>query len=88
MESMTGKFSYRVVLVLFSFWPCFLLNMVVGGLTVTNDGGAGHLLLRAIEWSKDVECMGRWTIRVSEKNNHRIEEINGGDGFDEGYQPR
>ena len=59
VESITDEFGYRVVLVLFSFQPCFLLNMVVGGLTVTDDGGAGHFLLRANRMVEDVECMCR-----------------------------
>lgn len=29
-----------------------MLNMVVGDITVTDVGGAGHLLLRATEWSR------------------------------------
>ena len=45
VESMTKKFSYKVMLCPFLLWPCFLLNMVVGGLTVTDTGRAGHLLL-------------------------------------------
>lgn len=80
VESMTSKFSYKVMLVLFSFRPSFLLNIVVGGLTVTDDGRAGHLLLGETEWSEDVECMGRWTIWVSKKNDHRSGEMNGIDG--------
>jgi len=54
--------------------------MVVGGLTMTKDGEAGHLLLRATEWPKDVECMGGWMIWVSEKNGHWIGEMNSRDG--------
>ena len=34
VESMTDKFSYRVVLCPFFLWPCFMLNMVVGGSTI------------------------------------------------------
>lgn len=59
VESMTGKFNYRVVLVLFSCQPCFLLNMVVGGLNMIDDGGVGHLLLLANRMVEDVKCMGR-----------------------------
>jgi len=54
--------------------------MVVGGLTMTEDGGADHILLRAIEWSEDVKCMGRCMIWVSKKNDHQIREMNNRDG--------
>ena len=47
---------------------------------MTKDGEAGHLLLRATEWPKDVECMGGWMIWVSEKNGHWIGEMNSRDG--------
>ena len=52
VEFMTDKFSYMVMLCPFPLRPCFLLNMVVEGLTVTDTGRAGHLLLRAREWSR------------------------------------
>lgn len=65
-----------------SFSPLAMLSAKYGcwGLTVIDDGRAGHLLLRATEWLEDMECMGRWTIWVSEKNDHRIREMNDGDG--------
>lgn len=76
---MTDKFSYSVVLCPFLPWPCILSNMVVGGLIATDDGGAGHLLLWAIECSEYVESMGRWMIWVSDKNNHQ-RKMDSGDG--------
>ena len=51
-ESMTDKFSYSVVLCPFLLCPCFMLNMVIGDIIVTDAGRAGHLLLQATEWSR------------------------------------
>lgn len=58
VESITDKFSYRVVLCPFALWPCFQFNVVIGDITVTDTRRAGHLLLWETEWSWDVECMG------------------------------
>jgi len=33
-----------------------------------------------MEWSKDVECMGEWTVEMIGEDDRRIREINGGDG--------
>jgi len=51
VESMTDKFGYRVMKCPFLLWPCFMLNMVVGDITVIGAGRAGHLLHREIKWS-------------------------------------
>ena len=83
VESMIDKFSYRVMLCPFLPWPCFLLNMVVGGLTVTDISIAGHLLLRANRMVKNMGCMGKRIVGMREKDDRQIGKMDGIDGLAE-----
>lgn len=65
-----------------SFSPLDMLYVKYGcwGSNCCQSSRAGYLLPRSIEWTWDVECMGRWTIWVSEKDDCQISEMNGEDG--------
>jgi len=57
--------------------------MVVGGLTVTNIGIAGHLLLWVNKMVKDVRCMGKQIVGMRGKDGCRIEKMDSRDGSTE-----
>jgi len=80
VESIIDNFCYRVVLVLFSFGHDLCLIWLLGGLTMTDDGGTCHLLLWVSKMVEDVECMGKQSIEIRRTDDHQIKETNDEDG--------
>lgn len=54
--------------------------MVVMSLTMTGIGKLVISLFGQNEMIEDMECMGKWMIWMSENNDRRIKETDGGDG--------